>query len=60
MQEHIAASAAKRPGLLARVDAWLQERQSRALEAWLGTSQNVAELEARMRALNDGTPHPFY
>jgi hypothetical protein len=47
-------------GLLARFDAWLEQRERRATEAYLATSQNVAELEARIRDMTRGTPHPFY
>ncbi len=53
-------SATARPGVLARLDAWLQQRRRRQIEAWLGTSQNVAELEARIRDMHRGVPHPFY
>ncbi len=46
--------------LLARLDAWLEQRQRRAVETWLATSQNVSDLESRMRDLNNGMPHPYY
>lgn len=54
------ALAPQRPSLLARLDSWLERRQRRAVEAWLASSQNVADLESRMRDLNRGVPHPFY
>lgn len=60
MQEPVVHPRSERPGLLARFDAWLAQRQRRAVETWLGTSQNVAELEARVRDLSRGVPHPFY
>ncbi len=46
--------------LLARFDAWLEQRQRRSVESWLARSQNVSDLESRMRDLNNGMPHPYY
>ena len=46
--------------LFARVDAWFQRREQRDLEAYLAASQNVAELETRMRDIDRGAPHPYY
>jgi hypothetical protein len=47
-------------GLIARIDAWFHRRRQQALETYLATSQNVFELEARMRDLDRANPHPYY
>jgi hypothetical protein len=44
----------------ARIDAWFLRREQRALEAYLAASQNVAELETRMRDIDRGAPLPYY
>jgi len=46
--------------VLARIDAWFHRRRQRTLETYLATSQNVFELETRMRDLDRATPHPYY
>jgi len=46
--------------VLARIDAWFDRRRQRTLETYLATSQNVFELETRMRDLARATPHPYY
>jgi len=45
-------SVGTQPGLIARIDAWFQRRRMRSVEAWLATSENLYELEARMRELD--------
>lgn len=49
-----AASAAPRPSLLGRLDAWLWRQQQRETEAWLGQAKDASELEQRMRLLERG------
>jgi hypothetical protein len=39
-------------GLLARIDAWFDRRREREVERYLATSQDIHELELRMRALD--------
>jgi len=41
-----------RCGLIARIDAWFELQQQREVERYLATSENVYELETRMRALD--------
>lgn len=60
MQVSTVLPSPKVTSLLARFDAWLEQRQRRAVEAWLATSQNVSDLESRMRDLNRGATHPYY
>ena len=52
--------AARRRGPLARIDAWFERRRLRAIEAYLATSQNASELEARMRDLDRTEPRPYF
>lgn len=47
-------------GLLERIDDWFRRQREREIAAYLATSQNVYELESRMRDLSRGTPHPYY
>jgi hypothetical protein len=37
---------------LTRIDAWFERQQQREIERYLATSENVYELETRMRALD--------
>jgi hypothetical protein len=39
----------ERPGLFARLSRWLRNQRQRELEAYLGGSKDVYELERRMR-----------
>ena len=52
--------AARRPGLLERLDHWLWRQQQRGVEAYLAQSTDVFDLEARMRALERNVPYPYY
>ena len=45
---------AKAVSLLDRLDAWFWHQRQRANEAYLAQSQDVFELESRMRALERG------
>jgi len=58
--EAAARPAAPRRGLLERLDDWFWHQREREIAAYLGKSQNVFELEQRMRDLERGTPHPYY
>jgi hypothetical protein len=59
MQPRPVVSPAK-PGLLERIDAWFDRRRRAAFESYLATSQNVFELEARMREFDRVAAHPYY
>ncbi len=71
MPTHRAASAAKVPsgrapakasagGLLERLDAWFWRQRQRDNEAYLAQSQDVFELESRMRAIERGIGGRYY
>jgi hypothetical protein len=49
-----AVSAPAKRSLLSRIDAWFWREQQRDLEAYLGQSVDIAEVEARMRAIERG------
>ena len=51
---------APRRGLLDRINHWFWTREQRAVEAYLAESQDVHELEARIRHLERGTPYQYY
>ncbi|HEU0202028.1 MAG TPA: hypothetical protein VFR86_16555 [Burkholderiaceae bacterium] len=55
-----AAVSAPRRGLLDRLDHLLWKRHQREVEAYLATSQNVFELEARIRDLDRAGLYPYY
>lgn len=59
-----AATAPRKPaaqsGLLERIDDWFWQLRQRDVNAYLARSQNVYELEQRMRDLERMTPHPYY
>lgn len=47
-----------RRGILDRLNHWFWTREQRAVEAYLAKSQDVHDLEARIRHLERGTPYP--
>jgi hypothetical protein len=49
-----------RGGLLARIDSWFWRQQQRAVEAYLAQSQDVFEVERRMRDLERTIGSRFY
>ena len=49
-----------RSGLLARIDAWFWRQRQRELDAYLGQSQNVFELERRIRDLERNVGSRYY
>jgi hypothetical protein len=53
-------ATAPRRGLLDRLNHWFWTREQRAVEAYLAQSQDVHELEARIRRLERGAPYPYY
>jgi hypothetical protein len=60
MQTNSTTASPARRGLFARIDQWFERRQQRAIEAYLATSQNVAEVETRMRNLDRRAQYPYY
>jgi hypothetical protein len=42
---------ADRPGILERIDRWFWRQEMNEREAWLAQSQDIFELERRMRML---------
>ena len=58
----LAASARppRRPGLVDRLDRWRSTRQRRRLEAHVAGGVDVHDVEARLHAVERGTPHPYY
>jgi hypothetical protein len=55
-----AASAHARRSLLDRLDDWFWRQHQRADEAYLAQSQDVFELESRMRAIERGIGGRYY
>jgi hypothetical protein len=49
-----------RSGLLARIDAWFWRQRQRALDAYLGQSQDLFELERRIRDLERNIGSRYY
>lgn len=60
MQSPSKPRPAPRRSLIAAIDDWLQQRRRRDVEAYLARSQNVFELETRMRALDRADLQPYY
>ena len=56
------SSAPKRESvsLLERLDRWMYRLQQRERDAWLGSSQNVFELEDRIRYLERSVGSRYY
>lgn len=54
------ASPTRRRGLLERLDHWFWLQQQRQRDAYLAKATDVYDLEARIRALERGVPHPYY
>jgi len=50
------AAATPRRSWLDRLDAWAWRQQQKDREAWLAQSSDLADLEARLRALDRGAP----
>jgi hypothetical protein len=44
----------RRQSWLDRLDAWVWRQQQKDRDAWLAQSKDLAELEARLRALDRG------
>jgi len=51
--------APARSGLIARIDAWFDRRRQRAIEQYLASSENLYELETRMRNLDRSPTRPY-
>ena len=51
--------APARSGLIARIDAWFDRRRQRAIEQYLASSENLYELETRMRNLDRAPTRPY-
>ena len=51
-----ATMATPRQSWLDRLDAWAWRQHQKDREAWLAQSKDLAELEARLRALDRGAP----
>lgn len=49
-----------RSGLLARIDAWFWRQRQRDLDAYLGQSQDLFELERRIRDLERSIGSRYY
>ncbi len=49
-----------RSGLLARIDAWFWRQRQRAMETYLAQSQDVFELERRIRDLERSVGSRYY
>ena len=54
------ANPAARGGLLDRLDTWFWRQRQRANEAYFAESQDVFELESRMRAIERGVGGRYY
>ena len=54
------ANATARMSLLDHLDAWFWRQRQRANEAYLAQSQDVFELESRMRAIERGVGGRYY
>lgn len=50
----------RRLGWLERLEQWQWRQEQRSVEAYLAQSQDVFELEARIRALQRGNPWRYY
>jgi Protein of unknown function (DUF3563) len=50
----VGADIARADGTFAALDRWLWKQHVRETEAWLAQSQDIFELEARMRELGRG------
>ena len=55
----VGADIARADGMFAALDRWLWKQRVRETEAWLAQSQDVFELEARIRQLERGSGHPW-
>jgi hypothetical protein len=53
-------TSAKRLTLLQRFDRWLWQQQVREREAYLAQSQDIFELEARIRSLERAVGSRYY
>ena len=51
---------ALRRGLLDRLNNWYWKSEQRAIEAYLAKSQDIYDLEARIRHLERRDPHPYF
>jgi len=54
------ANATARKSLLDRLDTWFWRQRQNANEAYLAQSQDVFELESRMRAIERGVGGRYY
>lgn len=59
MKSNRVQSEPARSGLIARIDAWFDRRRQRAIEQYLAGSENVYELETRMRDLDRAPTRPY-
>ena len=50
---------ARKPGLLQRIDRWFWKQRQRDIERYLAKSVDLADLEARIQALQRATPAGF-
>ncbi len=57
---HTSAPKRESLSLFERLDRWMYRLQQREHEAWLGTSQNVFELEDRIRNLERSVGSRYY
>ena len=57
---HSGAPKRESTSLFERLDRWMYRLQQREHEAWLGTSQNVFELEDRIRHLERSVGSRYY
>ena len=48
------------PGPIERLERWFWSRRQRDLEAYLGHSRDIHDLEARIRSLERNPSHPYY
>jgi hypothetical protein len=56
----VAATKRARISLFERLDRWTHRQQQRELEAWLSGSQDVFELESRIRKLESSVGSRYY
>jgi hypothetical protein len=54
------AAPARPRGVMERLEHWFWSRRQRDVEAYLGRSKDLHELEARMRDLNREPWRPYY